>query len=86
MFSDTSGMPTRRQQIPRTIRSIFTPAALASYRAEIISGSHREFILARIRAVSPFSALSRSLPIRYRRRSLSHSGARERQFHARGSE
>ena len=31
IFSLTPGIPTRRQQIPRTIRSIFTPLADASY-------------------------------------------------------
>ena len=50
IFSLTPGIPTRRQQIPRTIRSIFTPLADASYSAAIMPGSQREFIFATIRA------------------------------------
>ena len=30
MFSDSPGTPGRRQQMPRTTRSIFTPAWLAA--------------------------------------------------------
>ena len=48
IFSLTPGIPTFRQQIPLTISSIYTPAALASYRARIISLSQREFIFAMI--------------------------------------
>ena len=47
------GRPGRRQQIPRTIRSIGTPAWEASYRAEMMSGSTSAFILAMIRAGRP---------------------------------
>ena len=39
------GIPGRRQQIPRTWRSIFTPACDARYRAAMQSGSTSAFIL-----------------------------------------
>ena len=42
MFSDIPGTPARRQQIPRTIIFIFTPAELAAYNASIIAGSEIE--------------------------------------------
>ncbi|CAB4542265.1 unannotated protein [freshwater metagenome] len=45
MFSDIPGTPARRQQIPRTINSIFTPSLLAAYNASIIAGSEIEFSL-----------------------------------------
>ena len=35
MFSEMPGKPGRRQQMPRTTRSIGTPAWLARYRASI---------------------------------------------------
>jgi hypothetical protein len=43
--------PGRSEHTPRTIRSMVTPAALASYRALMISGSSSEFILAMMRAL-----------------------------------
>ncbi len=60
----TPGIPTFRQQIPRTISSICTPAAEASYRAAIIPPSHREFIFATILAGLPASACFVSREIR----------------------
>lgn len=39
MFSDTPGIPGRRQQRPRMFRSTFTPAMLALYRAAMMSES-----------------------------------------------
>ena len=86
IFSLIPGMPTFRQQIPRTIRSIFTPAADARYSAAMISRSHREFIFATICAFSPFFAFSSSIAIRCRNRSRIHSGATTSLFHLSGSE
>ena len=53
MFSVWPGTPGRRQQNPRMIRSIGTPALDASHRASIISGSSSWFILATMRAGFP---------------------------------
>ena len=53
MFSVWPGTPGRRQQNPRTIRSIGTPAFEASHRASIMSGSSSWFILAMMRAGFP---------------------------------
>ncbi len=49
MFSDKPFTPGRKVHIPRTIKSICTPAALARYRASMTVGSMSEFILAVIR-------------------------------------
>ena len=64
MFSLTPGIPVFKQQMPRTIRSIFTPAALASYSAAIISLSQSEFIFAIMAAGRPSIACFFSLPMR----------------------
>ena len=45
MLSLTPGTPGRRQQIPRTINSIFTPACDAWYSARIMRLSTSAFIL-----------------------------------------
>jgi len=63
MFSLIPATPGRRQQIPRMIKSIFTPACDAAYRASMISRSTREFILAMMRAGFSPRALSRSFLI-----------------------
>src|SRR3546814_2306432 len=42
IFSDTPGTPGRRQQMPRTTRSICTPAWEARYRFSMISESRSE--------------------------------------------
>ena len=76
ILSEMPGIPGRRQQMPRMIRSICTPACEARYKRAIVCGSTSEFILAMIRAGLPASACTRS-------RSISAStglkGARERQ-------
>src|SRR6266550_517439 len=46
----TPGIPGRRQQMPRTMRSISTPACDAAYNASIASTSTNAFIFAMIRA------------------------------------
>ena len=86
ILSETPRIPTFRLQIPRTISWICTPAAEALYSASIISGSHKEFILALICARSPRFAYSASRPIMYRKRSLSQRGARISLFQDLGSE
>ena len=58
--SDSPGMPGRRQQMPRTIRSISTPALDASHSASMTSPSTRLFILATMRAGSPARAFAAS--------------------------
>ena len=57
------GTPGRRQQMPRTIRSIDTPACDARYSASIVSVSATAFILATIRPPRPAraNAASRSI-------------------------
>ena len=62
MFSLTPGTPGRRQQMPRTIRSICTPACEARYSASITAGSTRRFIL-KIRRPSPLLALALDLAL-----------------------
>ena len=49
--------------MPRTTRSIGTPAALASYSFSIISGSTSEFIFAQMRAGFPAWAAAISASI-----------------------
>ena len=63
MFVETPLIPGRSAQIPRTIRSIFTPACEASYRARMTCGSINEFILAITRAGLPAFAFSTSAPM-----------------------
>ena len=53
IFSERPGTPGRRQQMPRTTRSISTPARLASYSASMISPSTSEFIFIQIAAGRP---------------------------------
>ena len=53
MRSESPGTPGRRQQMPRTMRSISTPAWLAAYSSSISAGSTRLFILAMMRAGRP---------------------------------
>ena len=53
MFSESPGMPGRRQQMPRTTSSIETPACEASYSASMMSGSTSEFIFIQIAAGLP---------------------------------
>ena len=86
MFSEMSGIPVFKQQIPRIIRSIFTPAVLALYKASMIAGSQSEFIFATILAGFPFFAFSVSLPINARKQSFNQIGATINLFHAGGSE
>ena len=52
------GTPGRRQQMPRTIRSISVPARDASYSASIISASTRLFIFITMRPSGAFASLS----------------------------
>ena len=53
-----AGTPGRRQQNPRMMRSIGTPAFDASHRASIMSGSSSWFILAMMRAGCPARLIS----------------------------
>jgi hypothetical protein len=53
MFSETPGSPGRRQQMPRTIRSMCTPAIEARYRARMISGSTSALTLTMMCPVPP---------------------------------
>ena len=50
IFSEIPFIPGRKQQIPRIIKSTFTPAIEALYKARMISGSTSAFIFAMIRA------------------------------------
>ncbi len=63
MFSDSPGTPGRRQQMPRTTRSMLTPACEARYSRSMIAGSTSAFILAQICAGLPFCALAISASI-----------------------
>src|SRR5712692_9639558 len=60
MFSDSPSTSGRRQQMPRTIRSILTPAVLAAYSSSIRRRSTRPFIFAMIRPGRPARAWSAS--------------------------
>src|SRR5450755_4506703 len=60
IFSEMPGMPGRRQQTPRTIRSIRTPAAEARYSAWMIVTSVSAFSFATMRAGLPARAWSAS--------------------------
>ena len=64
MFSERPGTPGRRVHMPRTIKSICTPARLASYRARMMPGSISEFILAMMRAGRPARASAVSAAMR----------------------
>ena len=70
MFSLTPSMPMRRQQMPRTFRSIRTPACEARYSASMQRLSVSEFIFMTIRACWPAScaatvrSISRRIPSR----------------------
>ena len=61
MFSDNPGTPGRRQQMPRTTRSISTPACDAAYNRSIDSGSTRLFIFMVMRPVPGGAAISPSI-------------------------
>ena len=63
MFSLTPGTPGRRQHMPRTFSSTFTPACEARYSLRIIGLSTSEFILKMRCASRPASAwaISRSM-------------------------
>src|SRR5258705_137231 len=56
ILDESPGTPGRRQHMPRTIRSIRTPASLARYSSSIRRRSTRPFILAMIRAGRPARA------------------------------
>ena len=60
MFSLTPGSCGRRQQMPRTIKSIFTPAWEASYSAWMTFSSTSELIFTMMRPGRPARAWSRS--------------------------
>src|SRR5712691_1358135 len=53
MLSDIPGTPGRRQQIPRTTRSMLTPACEALYNRSMMAGSTSELSLAQICAGFP---------------------------------
>ncbi len=63
MLSERSGTPGRRQQMPRTTRSMATPASEARDRASMISGSASAFSLAQIAAGRPARACAAYAPI-----------------------
>src|SRR5918997_1410430 len=75
MFSESPGIPGRRQQVPRTIRSMRTPARAALYKASMTVGSTSAFILTMMRAGWPSSAFRPSRPISSMTCSLSPCGA-----------
>src|SRR3546814_3771481 len=68
---DMPSTPGRRQQMPRTTKSISTPASLASYSFSMIAGSTSEFIFAQIeagrRSEEHTSELQALMPISYDR-------------------
>src|SRR4029453_16623861 len=53
ILDESPSTPGRRQHMPRTIRSIRTPASLAPYSSSIRRRSTRPFIFAMIRAGRP---------------------------------
>ncbi|MNN32212.1 hypothetical protein D3C81_1459250 [compost metagenome] len=85
IFSDRPGTPGRRQQIPRMTSSIRTPHWLARYRASMISGSTRAFILAQMAAGLPLAAADISLPIISSREVFMFSGETTRASSSSGS-
>ena len=64
MLCDTPGTPGRRQHMPRTTRSMRTPAWLALYSARMILASVSELNLAMMCAGRPSAATAVSLAIR----------------------
>ena len=60
MLSETPGRPGRSAQMPRTIRSIFTPAREAAYSASITCGSVSAFMRAMMRPSPPLAARTAS--------------------------
>jgi hypothetical protein len=70
--SDRPGTLGRRQEMPRTIRSMPTPACDASYSRSIIPASDKAFILATILPLVPYVA---SLAMSSSRRGRRWSGA-----------
>ena len=79
-------MPGLSVQIPRTIKSIRTPLAEASYNLAMTFLSSKEFIFAIIYASSPRLAHSISSSIRSIIRSLKFNGATINLFQIGGSE
>ena len=75
MFSLNPFTPGRRQQMPRTLSRIFTPAREAAYSASISSGSASEFIFASMPAGSPWRQRSASASISSRSRGRMPRGA-----------
>ena len=76
MFSLMPGIPAFRQQMPRIISSIFTPAAGRFIQgSNDLLASHREFIFAIICAGFPSFALSFSRSISFKNLSRSQMGA-----------
>ena len=71
----TPGTPGRKQQIPRTMRSMLTPAWDASYSARMMAGSTSAFILATMLAGRPSRACSASRRIMAMKRSRILRGA-----------
>ena len=71
MFSLTQGTPGRSAQMPRTIRSIDTPACDARYSIRMMPTSQSELHLTMIRAGRPWRAcvISRATSFANRRRS-----------------
>ena len=62
MRSDTPGTPGRKQQMPRTMRSISTPALLAAYSARMTGGSTSALSLAMMRPAREMSRVSTVMP------------------------
>ena len=75
MFSDSPGMPGRRQQIPLTTRRIWTPAWEALYSASMTSLSTSALILAQTVAGRPAPACSISSSMSWIRVSRRWNGA-----------
>ena len=75
IVSLTPFTPGRRQQTPRTLSLMRTPAREASYSARMMSSSTSEFILARISAACPSPARRVSRSMSFRKRSRSPVGA-----------
>ena len=71
--------------MPRTSRSISTPAWLAANSARMTGGSTSEFILARMRAGSPRRAAAASRSMRSMTESRMPNGATTRRLHLGGS-
>ena len=78
IVSDSPGTPGRSAQMPRTTRSIGTPARLASYSASMSSSSTMLLALMRMPDGRPARACSASAPIRSIRPSRTLCGATSR--------